>query len=470
MPARTLGPDHSGAAAIRDALDLQGLRLIALHDANSDKARTAEVEPTYVPTACPSCKSSRLYRHGVREQHYVDAPHYGEPAVLLVHRRRWRCQDCSTLFPDPLPAIDEKRRATQRLIRYVRTRSLKYTFAEIGREVGLSDRSIRHIFDDLVRDLDTQFQFVTPRYLGIDEVKLIGKYRCILTNVEANTVYDMLATREMAELRKYFRTFRNPNAVEVVTADLWNNYAVIAREFFPKALFVADRFHVQRMATNAVEAVRKAVRRSLTQKRRIQLKDDRFVLLRHGHSLSADQMTKLRSWGDQFPLLGAAWEAKERFFACWNTRSRAVAARELDAWAGSITADVRPYFAELLTALSRRREDILNYFDCPVTNAYTESINRLAKSINRMGRGYTLEVVRAKMLYDTNALEKGTMTRRVAVPVPDNDLGGLGMGKMGYARPERPAARHRVRYLTEYLYMGAHIPTLCEKLESGAFE
>jgi len=461
---------RGGGSVIRDALDLDGLRLIALHDRTEDQARTAEVEPTYDPTACPSCKGGRLYRHGVRDQHYVDAPHYGEPAVLLVRRRRWRCQDCSTLFPDPLPAIDEKRRATQRLVRYVRGRSLKYTFAEIGREVGLSDRSIRHIFDDLVRDLETQFEFVTPRYLGIDEVKLIGKYRCILTNVEANTVYDMLATREMAGLREYFRRFRNPKAVEVVTADLWNNYAVIAREFFPKALFVADRFHVQRMATNAVEAVRKAVRRSLTQKRRIQLKDDRFVLLRHGHSLSAEQMTKLKSWGDQFPLLGAAWEAKERFFACWNTKSRAIAARELDAWAASITGDVRPYFAELLTAWSRRRDDILNYFDCPVTNAYTESINRLAKSINRMGRGYTLEVVRAKMLYDSNALEKGTMTRRVAVQVPDDDLGGLGMGKIGYAAPAKSTGRRRVGYVTELVCMGAHIPTLCDKLESGAFE
>lgn len=240
----------------------------------------AEVEPTYMPTSCPSCKSARLYRHGVRDQHYVDAPHYGEPAVLLVHRRRWRCQDCSTLFADPFRPSTRSAGRRSGSSATVRTRSLKYTFAEIGREVGLSDRSIRHIFDDLVRDLDTQFEFVMPRYLGIDEVKLIGKYRCILTNVEANTVYDMLPTREMAGLRDYFRTFRNPKSVEVVTADLWNNYAVIAREFFPTAVFAADRFHVQRMATNAVEAARKAVRRSLTQKRRIQLKDDRFVLLR----------------------------------------------------------------------------------------------------------------------------------------------------------------------------------------------
>jgi hypothetical protein len=37
----------------------------------------------------------------------------------------------------------------------------------------------------------------------------------------------------------------------------------------------------------------------------------------------------------------------------------------------------------------------------PVTNAYTESINRLAKDKNREGRGYSFEVMRARMLYTT---------------------------------------------------------------------
>src|SRR5690554_47961 len=36
--------------------------------------------------------------------------------------------------------------------------------------------------------------------------------------------------------------------------------------------------------------------------------------------------------------------------------------------------------------------------DVPVTNAYTESINRLAKDKNREGRGYSFEVMRARML------------------------------------------------------------------------
>ncbi|MBK1864632.1 transposase, partial [Escherichia coli] len=44
--------------------------------------------------------------------------------------------------------------------------------------------------------------------------------------------------------------------------------------------------------------------------------------------------------------------------------------------------------------------------DMPVTNAYTESINRLAKDKNREGRGYSFEVMRARMLYTTKHKKK----------------------------------------------------------------
>ena len=54
------------------------------------------------------------------------------------------------------------------------------------------------------------------------------------------------------------------------------------------------------------------------------------------------------------------------------------------------------------------REETMTYFetDMPVTNAYTESINRLAKDKNREGRGYSFEVMRARMLYTTKHKKK----------------------------------------------------------------
>ena len=457
-----------------DALDLPGLGVVQIHPATPASAdeegrvRRVEVEPTVTPAACPKCQSPRLYKHGLRRQNYADAPHFGEPAVLEVHRRRWRCRDCKTLFPDPLPEMDEKRRATVRLIRFVQSRALQHTFASIGRDVGLSDVSVRHIFDDWVRDLERRYQFVTPRWLGIDEVKIIGKYRCILTNVEKNTVYDLLTSRTLADLRTYFRQFPNPKDVELFSTDLWNNYATVAKEFFPDAIVVADRFHIQRMGTNGMEAARKAIRKGLQRKARLQLKDDRYVLLKHGFRLTDREREILGAIHHDFPSLAQAWHCKERFFAIWEQTDRQSASEAMDAWVAAVPPAMAVFFKEAVSAFATRRNHILNYFDHRITNAYTESINRLAKSINRMGRGYSLEVVRAKMLYDTNALEKGTMVERVATPVLADDAGGLSVGYMTYTAAR--SARSKVRYDIRTVCYGAHIPTLCDQLEAGVFE
>jgi len=43
------------------------------------------------------------------------------------------------------------------------------------------------------------------------------------------------------------------------------------------------------------------------------------------------------------------------------------------------------------------KEVIFNYFNSPITNAYTEYLNRLIKTINHVGRGYSFEALRVKI-------------------------------------------------------------------------
>ena len=57
------------------------------------------------------------------------------------------------------------------------------------------------------------------------------------------------------------------------------------------------------------------------------------------------------------------------------------------------------YFSDLIKAISNWEEEIFNYFTSPITNAYTESLNRLIKTMNHVGRGYSFEVLRAKILF-----------------------------------------------------------------------
>lgn len=56
------------------------------------------------------------------------------------------------------------------------------------------------------------------------------------------------------------------------------------------------------------------------------------------------------------------------------------------------------YFSDLIKAMGNWEEEKFNYFTSPITNAYTESLNRLIKTMNHVGRGYFFEALRAKIL------------------------------------------------------------------------
>jgi transposase len=60
---------------------------------------------------------------------------------------------------------------------------------------------------------------------------------------------------------------------------------------------------------------------------------------------------------------------------------------------------VRDVFQPIIVALDNWRPEIMAYFDHPITNAYTESLNNLIRVMNRLGRGYSFEAVRAKILF-----------------------------------------------------------------------
>lgn len=55
------------------------------------------------------------------------------------------------------------------------------------------------------------------------------------------------------------------------------------------------------------------------------------------------------------------------------------------------------------TTFEEWAREILNYFDYPFTNAYTESMNKQVKNKNREGQALSFEQLRFKVLFSTNA-------------------------------------------------------------------
>lgn len=357
------------------------------------------------PERCPHCHSNNLVGFGRREQMVKDLPMHGKRVGLYVETKRFQCRSCTKTFYESLPDVDEKRMMTSRLAVWVGKQAIKRTFASIAEDVGINEGTVRSVFRDYINELERTVRFDTPKWMGIDEIHLI-KPRGVITNIENNTVVELLANRNKEAIIKYLSQLDGKQHIQYVTMDMWRPYKDAVEEVLPKANIVIDKFHVVKMANEAFEHVRKSFRGSLTPKQRRGLMHDRFILLKRESELNVKEVSLVSSWLNNYPELGEAYRLKEEFFNLYQANSKHEALLMFADWEKSVTPNVRVAFADLIKAWRNWQPYILNYFDHPVTNTYTESLNNLIRVMDKLGRGYSFEALRAKILFAEGAFKK----------------------------------------------------------------
>jgi transposase len=192
--------------------------------------------------------------------------------------------------------------------------------------------------------------------------------------------------------------------------DMWNPYRDAVYKTLPNADVVVDKFHVVRMANKSVEAIRKQIRKELDDKKRKQLKNDRYLMLKRRKDLTPMEQVTLESWMLNFPRLKQAYELKESFFEIWDAIDAKEAHQRYLAWESSIPDGMKTAFYDIIRTYKSWHHEINNYFTHKVTNAYTDSVNNLTRVVNCIGRGYSFKVLRAKMLYAEGAKKTGKVT------------------------------------------------------------
>jgi transposase len=378
-------------------LNLPSWEIVSSKETDDDYEITAR--PIHSLTACLFCGSSTLLRHGTDRQVIHDVPSHGKRVVILVDHQRWRCVNCGRTFYEPLPDVDEKRFCTKRLIKYLERRSMNRTFLSLAEEVGLHEKTVRRIFHAYTQELGQATHIATPRVMGMDELHVIHQPRGIITNIEAGTVVDLLRDRKKQTVIRYLSSLEHRDRIEVICIDMWQPYREAARQCLPDAAIVIDKFHVVKMANEAIEQIRKELRAGLDDKQRRTLMHDRFILLKRRSDLSEKDTLILEAWIKNFPILGIAYELKEAFYDVWDASTKDEALKRYFAWQDSITPEVSGAFTPMALTIEEWGDEVFAYFDHRVTNAYTESLNGLARVANRLGRGYSFDVLRARLLY-----------------------------------------------------------------------
>jgi len=443
-----------------DFLNLPGLSTVSYED-HGDHYRVL-AKSNGNPQRCSECLSRFIHKHGTLDQSYMDTPMHGKRVLLDIIRQRYRCQGCGKTFLYSLLSMDNRRQATKRLIGYIEKHCMQVTFVALAREVGVDEKTIRHVFDDYVVRREKEIDAKTPAILGIDEIKIIGDYRAVLTNIGKSSVFDMLDSRKKAKLLEYFDSLPDKQNVETLVMDMWNPYRQIGQKVFPNKLIVVDKFHVVRMANDGLERVRKRIRKAVDKKTRLKLKDGRFTLLKRKESLSEEDTAKANEWFELFPELGVAYEAKERFFDIYSQPSRAAGELAADQWASSLSPEIEKDFRDLRVALHNWNREIFNYYEQPVTNGYTECINGIVRLINQIGRGYSFEVLRARLLFNEQALADSSTSvrKKIRKAKPSSEEYSFSYGMMTEDEDQYEET------ITNY---GPYIPTLIRLLEEGYF-
>jgi transposase len=377
--------------------------------------------------ACPDCGTAAGRVHETVLARPRDVRRAGDPVRVWWVKRRWKCdeQGCDRkTFTEWVPQVPPRCRLTVRLREQaaaeVADRGI--TPAEAARHAGVSWPVVHDAF---AAAADPVLERAPARvaHLGIDEHRRgrprwridedTGEYllladrwhtcffdlsgdQGLLGQVEGRTADD--AAYWLAQAAPAWR-----DAIQVVAIDMCSIYASAVRRMLPGAQIAVDLFHVVHLAVKMTGDVRRRVVRG-KYGRRGRSGDPEYglknLLVRNLEHLSPAQFAKVTgalqadAAGQE---IAAAWIGKEKLRHALNLRARvtgsvpcerAVRDRLFAFYDWCAQNDDIPELLSLARTISRWEDEIICAVLTGVTNATSESLNRLAKLETRLAYGF----------------------------------------------------------------------------------
>ena len=367
---------------------------------------TLSVEMERRACTCPHCGTRTDRIHDYRAQRVRDCPIQGKAVTWHYRKRRYRCPCCGKRFYESNYLLPKWHHMTNRLALLAMNRlKVRISRKELANMMGVSPSTVARWLSLLEFGKPDRL----PTVLSIDEFKgntEYGKFQCILTAPKEKRVVDILPTFAESEIRQYLSSFHNRNSVRYFVTDMKKEYVSLAKSLFPNATIVIDRFHVVRYATWALENVRKRVQKKLLPEQRRYFKRSRKLLLCRMSRLSSESMEAVNRMLAFDRDLREAYLLKEKFYDFMASKDSKEAKVRLRAFRTFAFAAEIPEFDACITMLRNWEPYILNAFDCPYSNGFTEGCNNAIKVIKRVAFGYrSFHNFRTRILASLNAKE-----------------------------------------------------------------
>lgn len=201
--------------------------------------------------------------------------------------------------------------------------------------------------------------------------------------------------------------------VKEITLDMANSMKTIAKKCFPKAIQVTDRFHVQKLALEALQDIRikhrwdaidlenEQIKQARATNKRFSPKEfsngdtkkqllarSRYLLYKDPSNWTENQYSRSKILFDQYPDIKIAFNLTQGLRNIFNTaKTIEIAYTKLAHWYKDVENTGFRAFNTIANTITLNYRSILNYFINRSTNASAESFNAKIKAFRAQFRG-----------------------------------------------------------------------------------
>ena len=249
--------------------------------------------------------------------------------------------------------------------------------------------------------------------LTIDETSLInGELYTIVTNKEKGKCVAIMRGTKAAEISEKLLAHlpvEKRMQVTEVTLDMDTGFDWVVRQCFGNAEFIVDRFHVQKLVMEGIQALRITERQKILMQQREAKKAgmafsekpyengdtprqllarSRYLLFKPAASWTESQKMRatilFREYPDMLRGYALAQSLKQLYDKHMTRDSAAVLLRR---WRADCEASAIPEMQDGAASVLRHEGRILNFWNTRATNAFAESFNAKIKGFRGMLRG-----------------------------------------------------------------------------------
>ena len=258
------------------------------------------------------------------------------------------------------------------------------------------------------------------KYLSLDETSLSnGELYTILTNKYAKgqkgAIVAIIKGTKAEDVIKVINKLSLSRRIIVkeITVDMAGSMNLIARKCFPKAEIVTDRFHVQKLATEAVQEERIRLRWEAIEQENDAIKKvkdkgnvfkpellsngdtirqllarSRYLLFKPKSRWTPSQTLRAELLFNLYPSIEKAYDLSQKLSHIFeNNTDKNIARLKLAKWYNNVEESGFRSFNTISRTIQIHYETILNYFNNRSTNASAESFNAKIKEFRAQFRG-----------------------------------------------------------------------------------